>query len=75
MMAKIKKVVRTYTSRVVGGVVGPLAGWFGVPDAMASEAKMAAAGVVTFVVYGIVHKVLDALGINPEDTATGETDA
>lgn len=65
----MRKWIRNSLSRVLAGVLVAGGSWLGLSEAAAQEFSSGVLVALTLVVYGLIHKGLDQLGINPGDTA------
>ena len=66
-MKSIRKFVRANLSRILGSVVAAVAVLI-----FTASAGNAWETFVALTAYGLAHKILDLVGINPADSATGD---
>jgi hypothetical protein len=68
--------MRRYLSRILGPYLAALSGWLGgdllgLEAPLLSDLETALTTASVLVLYGVTHRALDALGINPDDVASG----
>lgn len=65
----MRQFIRTIVSRVVGAAAAAAATWMELAPDVGADFESAAVTLVALGVYGLVHKALDAAGLNPGDEA------
>lgn len=68
--------LRPMISRIVGPYIAMAAAWVGgqqldLPPELVADLESAMTTATVLALYGVTHKALDALGINPLDDAAG----
>lgn len=61
--------IRSGLSRLLAAPLAVAVTWMGLPAATGQELEGAVLTAATLIIYGLLHKALDALGINPGDEA------